>query len=340
MVTLLTKCREDFFIESSNQYRLLINIPSEFFKYHFAQFVSYFKYMISLIEKSVDANAEICCGDPERDTVVVLRFNDPYEALMLALHFDIMKFYMYRGKVCSIPPISSLKIYEYGFRSISQDIPGIKKLLSDTRYLAIVDARRRGGSVRAVFKELKRNGVEPENSMLLIFYSIGESIYESLGAYVLRLRGYLICHQACISNLLPPPYARPGVPDLEMVLVGEKGYFMYELKLLKELGREVRLNLSSVAVGEAKGSKTDFGSGLHQLMGYLNSGLYNEGYLVIPKATDRIDNVREHGVGLVTWDERGYLHFIKSDTSWGKDGVEAFKEITNDILNSMQLHDI
>ena len=339
MVTLLTTCREDFFIESGNQYLYrLINVPPEFFKYRFAQFVSYYEYMISLIERSIGAKAEICYGDPERDTVVVLRSNDPYEALMLALHLDIMKFYMYGEKICSVPSISSLEIYEYGFRSVMQDIPSIERLLSDTRYLVIIDARRHGGSVRALFRELRRNGIEPEDSILLTFYGLGEAIYESLGAYVLRLKGYLVCHQACISHLLPPPYAQLGVPDLEMVLVGEKGYFMYELKLLKELGKEVKLRPSLVAVGEVKGSKTDFGNGLHQLMGYLNSGLYNEGYLIIPIATDKISEIRKRRVGLVTWDEKGYPHFIKSDTSWGKDGVEAFKEITNSILNSMQLY--
>ncbi len=56
----------------------------------------------------------------------------------------------------SIPSISSLKIQEYGLRSISWNIPGIERLLSNTRYLAIVDARRFGGSAKAIFNELRR----------------------------------------------------------------------------------------------------------------------------------------------------------------------------------------
>ncbi len=154
---------------------------------------------------------------------------------------------------------------------------------------------------------------------------------------MLRTKGYLVWHQANISDLLPPPHWPSGVPDLEMVFVGERGYFMYELRLLKELGKEIKLKLGATAAGEAKGSRTKFSEGLHQLLGYLDTGLYNEGYLVVPNATDRIEEVHKHGVGLVTWDEKGHPHFIKSSARHGGEGVEALKEVLKNVLEIMHI---
>ncbi len=211
MPRFLTVCKENILVQSTNRelswaFHWSRYTPPETFKHWFTHFVSFFSYAISLIENSINAKAEVCHGDPEKEPIAVLRINDPYEASILTLHLDLTKIYIHGNAVCSIPSISSLKIYEYGLRSISRDTPGIERPLSNTRYLAIADARRFGDSARAIFNELRKNGIEPEDSIAPLFNGLDENLYESLGAYLLRTKGYLVWHQANISDLLPPPY--------------------------------------------------------------------------------------------------------------------------------------
>lgn len=173
------------------------------------------------------------------------------------------------------------------------------QLVRRVNYIALLDTDRCSDSIKAMFNSLKKQyGVEPEEVVLLVFSGLGESIYE--GAYILRYRGYLVTHQAMISELIPPPYSMVGVPDLEIAYVGGSGLFLYELSILKYLGREVKPNIVSVGASEAKGSRYDFSKGLGQLLGYLDGGLSNEGYLIVPESVDRADEVREKGIGLVT----------------------------------------
>ena len=331
MIRFLASCRDDFFLTG---WKTPLFMEPTFVKYHFESVVRQFEYMASLIVKSAAVKAELYAGDPRKDTLLVIRFGDPYEAFIMALHLDMVKYYVCDEKVCAIPHVSSLKIYEYGLRSIAQDIPNFRRLARGTRYLALLDARRCGGSVKAVINSLRNYGVEPEESILLAFDGLGEAVYETLGAYILRCRGYLVVHQGCISSLLPPPYSASGVPDLETAYVGSKGFFLYELSLLKELGREVKLSITSVGVGEVKSSKYDFSEGLHQLLGYLSSGLYDEGYLVVPDVADRVNEVREYGAGLVTWDSSGSPYVVKAERRWGdKERIEAFKEVLSCVLS-------
>lgn len=115
----------------------------------------------------------------------------------------------------------------------------------------------------------------------MTFQGLGENIYETLGAYVLRNSKYIIFHQGAISGLLNFKGFMPGVPDLEIVKASaNRGFFAYELGIATVIGHEVKLLSKEdilIGVGEAKGSIYDFTSGLNQLLHYLNSGIYSEG---------------------------------------------------------------
>ncbi|NPA99660.1 MAG: hypothetical protein GXO43_09810 [Crenarchaeota archaeon] len=295
--------------------------------------ISSFEYASRLIVKSINARAEVSAGDAKSGRLVV-KVNDSYEAFILALHLDLDKFYACNELICRIPPVSSLRVYSYGLRKIYQDIPDVLRLASCTNYIVLLDVRRVSGSIVAVFNELKRfHGVEPDEAILIAFDGLGEPIYETLGAYILRCRGYIVAHQALVSDLVPPPYSIPGVPDLELAYVGGKGAFLYELSILKYLGKHLKLGIVSTGVGEAKSSRYDLGQGLGQLHRYLESGFYEEVYLIVPGAIDRIDNVKREGIGIVTWDHDGTPIVVPSERRWGKkECVEAFKSILNTIV--------
>ncbi len=300
--------------------------------------VKSFEYMSKLIVRSIDAKAEVYAGEP-RDAELVIRVSNPYEAFILALHLDLDKFYLNEDLVCYIPPISSSKIYSYGLRKIYQDIPNIIRLINNTRYIILLNIRRYSGSIATVFNELKRfHNIELDEAIIVAFTGLGEHVYETLGAYVLRCRGYLVAHQAIVSDLIPPPYLMRGVPDLELAYVGEKGAFLYELGLLRYLGKDIKLNIISTGVGEAKGSRYDFSQGLGQLHSYLEEGFYEEAYLVIPEAIDRLNDAKAEGIGVVTWDDSGAPIVVPSERRWGiGERIEAFKSVLNAIV---QMHSI
>jgi len=263
---------------------------------------------------------------------------DAYEAVILSMHIGTGVSYVRSdGKICRIYPVESERIYNYGIRDITRDIPELERLVKETRYIIVRDERRGKGSTRTLFMEIEKSlGIDRYEVIMLPVTDLGEPFYEALGGYVLRTMGYLVAHQGLITGLLPPPHFVSGVPDIEAVRIGKRGAFLYEISIMKELGIRFRPRIKSTAVGEVKGSRYEFGTGLSQLFSYLKSGLYDEGYIIIPGHGDKINYVMKEKIGLITWVDDGVLIVVGTEPKWGRaDKTDAVREIVTNLLERL-----
>lgn len=223
---------------------------------------------------------------------------------------------------------------------MASDIDGFKRLARELKYITVIDGRRSLGSVKAKFNNLKRDhGIKPLETAIIVFSGLGEGVYEDLGAYVLRNHGYLVFHQAAVSTIAG---LTPNVPDLEMFHgFASRGYLAYELGVLATLSESIDLKTDrcvKAVVGEVKGSKADFTECLGQLKCYLESKLYDEGICIVPEAVDRVDEAKEQGVGLLTWDPEGTPHFVPPSKIWRTSGEsENLKEVALSIIKAQKL---
>ena len=288
-----------------------------------------------MLAKSSDATITA-----EDDMVKVLHFTNKYESLILSLELSSAYRFLLNDSIVQKLPDPHLEIYTYGIRSIAADIENFKELMNKLRYIAVIDGRRALGSIKAHFSNLKRSyGIECSETILLVFSGFGESLFEDLGAYVLRRKGYLVFHQAAISML---EHLAPGVPDLELFYgITDKGYFPYEIKMLVELGEGVSINIQDedrnrAIAGEVKGNKSDLSNCLRQLIGYLRSGLYDMGICIVPNATDKAEDIKSQGVGLLTWDSIGTPHFLPPSREWGNiERTRRLKKIVIDLVRRL-----
>lgn len=335
----LSICCEHIFTQIGNSLKDVIVNPSLL-----DVWIKDFELGVKSIVNSIPDNAEILHLEPKTSTVAVLAFNDGYEALILALHLGGL-YYLHSELICYVPDITTAVSYTYGVRSLVKDIIGFKDLVKRVKYLLICDSRRNHGDTKAILTNAARNfGLDPYEAVLVRFEGLGEGFYEALGAYILRNEGYIVFHQGLASRVSEPIVTIPGVPDIELVKgLTSRGYFAYELRIAKELKRELGLSVGNVNVknvtsgaGEVKGSSYDFSRGLHQILGYLNSGLYDEGYLILPGiASDesRLNMVKDYGLGLVTWDNEGKPYVIKPSKSYSKyEKAYLLKRVIKDLI--------
>ena len=68
----------------------------------------------------------------------------------------------------------------------------------------------------------------------------------------------------------------------------------------------------------------------------MNSGLYDEGYLVLPGIAEdesRLNMIKDYGLGLVTWDNEGKPHIVRPSRSYSKN-EEAYllKRVVKDLI--------
>lgn len=331
MPTFLTVCRDDYFITEE-----FSATPSwvELAKLSTSELKRNLEVGSKILSK-VLGNASITECEPGINTNCVVRVEDAYEAIILSIHVGTgMSYIRSDGKVCRVHSVESKRIYNYGIRDITRDIPELERLVRETRYIIVRDERRSKGSTKAVFMDVERSlGIDSHEVVILPITVLGEPFYEALGGYVLRKMGYLVTHQGLITELLPPPYHMPGVPDVEAVHVGDRGAFFYEISIMKKLGVRFSPKIGSTAAGEAKGSRYDFSSGLGQLIGYLDSGLYDEGYVIVPNSGDRISEAREKGVGVITFEDDGTLMVVTGEPKWGRaDKADAVREVVANLL--------
>ena len=168
-------------------------------------FATQTRFFVNMIAKSANANLI-----EEGELLYVLEFMDNFEAFILS--FELSSVYRFAlsddGEKVQKLLNPQVGVYMYGIRSITSDLNNLEGLVKRLRYLAIVDGRRSIGSVRAHFNSLQREyGIEPLEVVIMVFNGPGEGVYEDLGAYVLRKKGYLVFHQAAVSML---EYLSPG----------------------------------------------------------------------------------------------------------------------------------
>jgi len=335
---LLSVCCERVFTQVGNSLKDVIN-PSLI-----DIWIRNFELGVKSIVNSIPGVADILYLEPKTSTIAILAFNDSYEALILALHLGGM-YYLHDELICYVPDITTAVSYAYGIRNLVKDVIGFKDLVKRVKYLLIHDSRRGQGDVKAILTNAARNfRLDPYEAVLIRFEGLGEGFYEALGAFILRNEGYIVFHQGLASHASTPIVTIPGVPDIELTKgVTSRGYFAYELRIAKELKRELSLSIGNVDVkniisgaGEVKGSSYDFSRGLHQILGYLDSGLYDEGYLILPGIAgdeSRLNMIKDYGLGLVTWDNEGKPYIVKPSKSYSKyEKAYLLKRVIKDLI--------
>ncbi|WP_143417157.1 hypothetical protein [Halobacterium hubeiense] len=179
--------------------------------------------------------------------------------------------------------------------------------------------------------ELKSEGIEPENQILILLPGrIPENLTQKLAVYYLVARGWMVAEDSWYTPRLHTNGVRHhpgyGVPDIVAwrseftSKLAERGWIrdggaVHELSLLSVReslhgkGTTNKDKEEQTIVGEVKKSDTSFGSAVKQLYernnsnpGYLKSGCFDEGYGVVALERERNRN----GAGTITFDEDGF----------------------------------
>jgi len=331
----LTQIAEDFTIPAIEIPSHVLSSPS-YAEYYVREVAHSLEYAVKCIINSLGLKRKSLIGDPYRDYVLFIKFNDSYEAVLNTLHMGEVYYLLFDGKRVGYIPscVNVSKSYVYGIRNIALDIVDFLNLIERIEYVGIITRRRYGGSVIQIFdNDARAHGIEPDTVILTTFVNLNEAFFENLAGCVFRRLGYLVFHQGTASGMLNYVFT---CPDIELVKgVFGRGYFIYEIAisaLLNELC-EPRVRFTTGAC-EVKGEYRQFGKGVTQLQKYLSYRFYNQGYVTVPLSMDREKEVKHKGLGLLTWNEDGKPYIIKPSKDFGNEKeVKILKEFILSLVN-------